>query len=142
MKYSALLTIVGKQNYVNQEEETITLTTEGVVEQSASGDWTISYQESEITGLAGVTTTFEIKENEITLSRNGPLKSLMVFREGTRHESLYQMEFGALMISVCATKVAYQLDENGGTLDLVYLIDIEHETMGTVTYHLDVKAVR
>lgn len=141
MKYSAILTIVGKQHYANQEADTISLTTEGVVEQSAEGSWTISYQESEITGLAGVTTTFEISPEKIILTRKGPLSSQMIFQEGVRQESLYQMEFGALMITVCATKVAYELDENGGTVDLVYLIDIEQEATGTVNYHLDVKAV-
>lgn len=141
MKYNALLTIVGKQNYANQEPETISLTTEGTVESLPAGGWNISYQESEMTGLEGVTTTFEISGDTVTLNRKGPLNSCMVFQEGNRHESLYQMEFGALLIAVCATKVNYRLDENGGTVDLEYLIDIEQETMGTVTYHLDVKAV-
>jgi uncharacterized beta-barrel protein YwiB (DUF1934 family) len=64
----------------------------------------------------------------------------MIFQKGVLHESLYQMEFGALMIAVCATKVSYDLSEAGGTIDLTYGIDIENTAAGVIEYHLDIKA--
>jgi uncharacterized beta-barrel protein YwiB (DUF1934 family) len=50
------------------------------------------------------------------------------------------MEFGALMITVCATRVSYDLTEAGGTIDLTYGIDIENTAAGVIEYHLDIKA--
>jgi hypothetical protein len=35
--------------------------------------------------------------------------------------------------------VEYELSENGGTVDLVYGIDIENSGGGLVEYHLDVR---
>jgi uncharacterized beta-barrel protein YwiB (DUF1934 family) len=64
----------------------------------------------------------------------------MEFREGIPHESLYQMEFGALMLTVCANKVSYDITENGGTIDLLYSIEIENTAAGHIEYHLDIKA--
>ncbi|MBO5867893.1 MAG: DUF1934 domain-containing protein [Oscillospiraceae bacterium] len=64
----------------------------------------------------------------------------MVFKKDVRHDSLYQMDFGALMISVCATRIAVSLDENGGFVDLVYSIEIEQSSAGEVDYHLTVAA--
>ena len=64
----------------------------------------------------------------------------MVFSEGLRHDSLYHMEFGALMITVCAKRILAQLDDNGGMIDLVYDIEIENATAGVVDYHLDIQA--
>jgi uncharacterized beta-barrel protein YwiB (DUF1934 family) len=63
----------------------------------------------------------------------------MVFQKGVLHESLYQMEFGTLMITVCASKMSYAIDENGGTVDLTYGIDIEQSAGGLVEYHLDIR---
>ena len=138
MKENVLLSIVGRQSYPGQEPDSIELVTAGTMEQIPGG-WELSYQESDLTGLNGVKTTFRVEEGKITLTREGRLHSQMVFQEGVRHESLYQMEFGALMMVVCAKKIVHDLTEAGGTVDLVYSIEIEHAMAGTVDYHLDVK---
>ena len=138
MKKPVLLTIRGQQTYSEQEPEVVELVTEGTLEQVTEG-WKLTYEESDLTGLKGVTTSFLVEPGKITLSRKGPLSSQMVFMEGQFHESLYQMEFGALMITVCASKVQYDLSENGGTIDLTYAIEIEQSAAGYIEYHLDIK---
>lgn len=138
MKKTVLLSICGKQNYPGQEPDCIELVTEGILERTADG-WTLTYEESDLTGLQGVTTTFQVTPGVITLNREGPLNSQMVFRENVPHESLYQMEFGALMISVCASEVRYAITENGGTIDLTYSIEIEQSAAGVIEYHLDIQ---
>ncbi len=139
MKQSVMLSIRGTQHYPDQEPEVIELVTEGTLEKTDSG-WALVYEESDLTGLKGVTTTFYVEPEKVTLQRKGPLSSRMVFQEGVYHESLYQMEFGALMITVCANKVKYAIDENGGTVDLHYTIEIERSAAGTIEYHLDIQA--
>ena len=134
-----VLSIRGRQAYREQEPEIIELTTEGEME-FREGGWDIRYEESDLTGLEGVTTTFRVKKDQITLTRTGKLSSQMVFRVGMFHESLYQMDFGALMITVCATRVEDTITEQGGTIDLTYGIDIEQSAVGIVTYHLDIQA--
>lgn len=137
MKQSVMLSLRGQQDYAEQEPEIISLITEGVLEKMADG-WSISYQESDLTGMEGVTTTFYVQKDCITLTRTGKLNSEMVFRLGVPHESLYKMEFGALLITVCATSIGWDVSENGGVIDLVYDIAIEQAVMGVVTYHLDI----
>jgi uncharacterized beta-barrel protein YwiB (DUF1934 family) len=100
--------------------------------------WDICYEESELTGLAGVTTTFRVERGKIILRRSGQLSSEMVFQQGVSHTSLYQMEFGAFMITVCASRIFAQLGAQGGSIDLIYNIDIENSATGTVDYHLDI----
>ena len=137
MKQAVMLSLIGQQDYLEQEPEVIRLITEGTLEKTGDG-WSISYQESGLTGLEGVTTTFLLQENCVTLTRTGKLNSQMVFRLNAPHESLYQMEFGALMITVCATSVVWDVSELGGVVDLKYNIEIEQTQMGVVTYHLDI----
>ena len=139
MKKKVMLSIRGQQNYNEQEPETVELITEGILEKEEKG-WKLTYEESDLTGLKGVTTTFQVEPGKVTLSRKGPLSSQMVFQEGKYHESLYQMDFGALMITVCANKVQYDITEAGGTIDLGYAIEIEQSMAGYITYHLDIRA--
>ena len=139
MKNNVMLTIRGQQFYQDQDPEIIELVTEGSMVATEKG-WQISYEESDLTGLNGVTTIFDVEKDTIILTRKGPLSSQMVFQKGVLHESLYQMEFGALMIAVCATKVSYDLNAQGGTIDLTYGIDIENTAAGVIEYHLDIQA--
>ena len=138
MKRNVVLSILGRQNYVGQEPDTIELLTEGILEETPAG-WLLSYEESDLTGLEGVNTTFLIEGRSVTLTRKGKLNSQMVFREGVPHDSLYQMEFGTFMLTVCATKVSADITDEGGAIDLVYSIEIEQNAAGVIEYHLDIK---
>ena len=138
MKHNVVLYICGRQSYAGQEPEVIELTTEGTM-AFREGGWDISYEESELTGLEGVTTTFRVEPGRVLLDRTGRLNSRMVFQQGLVHESLYQMEFGALMIAVQATHVFFDITPDGGVIDLVYSIDIENTEAGVIDYHLDIR---
>ena len=140
MIVDVVLSLKGQQTYVGQEPDVIELLTDGKLEKLDGGRWKLSYEESALTGLEGVQTTFLLEEGCVTLTRTGKLESQMVFRQGVTHDSLYQMEFGALMISVCAMAINWELSETGGTVDLKYKIEIEQSAAGFVDYHLDIKA--
>lgn len=139
MKQSVVLSICGKQFYEGQDPEVIELVTEGTMERLENG-WNICYEESSLTGMEGVTTCFRVEPDKITLTRTGRLHSQMVFQIGVMHESLYRMEFGTLMITVCASRLEYDITQQGGTVDLTYGIDIEQSAGGLVEYHLDIRA--
>ncbi len=139
MSQEVLLSITGRQKYADQEPEEIQLMTDGTM-CFRDGGWDITYEESALTGLEGVSTTFRVEPGKVTLSRTGKLSSTMVFQEGVPHDSLYQMEFGALMITVNATRVFFDIVPDGGTIDLVYEISIENTEAGLIDYHLDIRA--
>ena len=139
MKKTVVLAIQGRQQYPEQEPEVIELTTEGTME-FVKGGWDISYEESALTGLEGVTTTFRVEPGVVTLTRTGALKSQMVFEQGIAHDSLYQMPFGALMLTVKATSVYNDIVPDGGVIDLSYNINIENAEAGVIDYHLDIRA--
>ena len=139
MKKNVNLAIRGSQRYQDQEPEVIELMTDGTME-FRNGGWDISYEETELTGMAGVTTTFRVEPGKVTLDRKGALKSRMIFQENVVHESLYQMPFGALMLSVKATSVFFDILPDGGVIDLSYNIEIENTQAGVIDYHLDIRA--
>ena len=139
MSRQILLSIQGRQRYEDQEPETIELVTGGTMDFREKG-WDISYQESALTEMEGVTTTFRVEPGKVTLIRTGKLHSRMVFQEGAVHESLYQTDFGALMLVVKPTRVYYDIVPDGGVIDLVYRIEIENTAAGEIDYHLDIRA--
>ncbi len=139
MKKQVSLSIRGVQYYPEQDPEVIELVTDGTLEY-VDGGWEIRYEETDLTGLAGVTTCFRLEPGQVILERTGKLRSKMVFREGVPHESLYQMDFGVLMLTVCAQQLEARLDGSGGTVDMVYSLAIENNEAGLVEYHLEITA--
>ena len=139
-KIPVVLSVRGVQRYQDQEPEIIELTTEGTMERQKEV-WELSYEESDLTGLAGVTTAFRVGPRGVVLKRSGKLQNQMIFMEGRRHESLYQLDIGALMIAVKATSVKSDLTDQGGTVDIIYNIEIEDTAMGTMEYHLTINPV-
>lgn len=138
MKIPVMLSICGRQNYIDQEPEVVELVTDGTLENKGNG-WEICYKESDLTGMEGVSTSFLVESEKITLTRTGNLTSQMVFKVGIPHESLYNMGFGVLMITVNATKIRHELSAEGGWVDLSYGISIEQSAAGNINYRLEIK---
>ena len=139
MAQEVVLSVKGSQSYAGQDPEVIELVTTGTLENTPEG-WKLSYEESELTGLAGVHTTFLVKGDLVTLTRSGRLNSEMIFRVGEPHDCLYQMEFGVLLLTVCATRVETDITLAGGTIDLRYSIEIEQNAAGIIEYHLEIQS--
>ena len=139
-KIPVMLHIRGTQLYQDADPEVIELTTEGTMEKQKEV-WELSYEESDLTGLAGVTTAFRVGPRGVVLKRTGAIENQMIFMEGRKHESLYRLDFGALMLTVKATKVSSAITETGGTLDIHYNIEIEDTSAGTVEYHIEVNPI-
>ena len=85
-------------------------------------------------------TTFRVEPGKVILTREGALNSRMVFEQDVDHDSLYQMPFGALLLTVRATSVFFDIVPDGGTIDLSYNINIENTEAGVIDYHLDIRA--
>ena len=141
MKQEVLITIRGTQTYAGEKPETVELMTRGTM-SGRNGKFAISYEETELTGVPGTTTTFLIlNPARVVLSREGSIRSRMVFEEGIKHEALYDLGFGSLLIQICARKIAVQLSDTGGSLRIDYTVDIEQTTSSRNAYEILVEPV-
>ena len=139
MKQTVMLSLRSRQSYEEQAAEEMELVTEGFME-FRDGGWDISYAETELTGLEGVTTTFRVEKEQLTLRRTGQLNSEMVFRLGYAHDSLYQMPFGAFAMRVETLSLFYDIVPEGGSIHICSRVTIENTQTGTVEYHMDIRA--
>ena len=138
MKQTVMLSLHSVQRYEEQEAEELELVTEGTMEFRDNG-WEISYVETELTGMEGVTTTFRVEKDQLILKRTGQLHSEMLFRLGYAHDSLYQMPFGAFLMRVETLSLFYDIVSDGGSIDLCYRVTIENSQAGTIEYHMDIR---
>ena len=100
MTDNVIISIKGKQLYAESAPEEMELVTSGTMKRDGAGGYTVSYQETELTGLEGTVTKLHIKDGQVTLLREGSINSQMVFEEGRRHLSMYETPYGALSVGV------------------------------------------
>ena len=141
MKQEVLITLRGTQTVDNDPPQTVELVTRGTM-TGRNGKFAISYVETELTGNAGVVSTFLVfNPQRVVLTREGPIKSRMVFVEGMKDESLYDLGFGALLLGISTRKVEVDLHDNGGRLFIDYTVEIEQAQTTRNSYELLIKPV-
>lgn len=139
MTDNVIISIKGKQLYAESAPDEMELVTAGVLRREGEGRYTISYQESELTGLEGTTTVVQVDGGRVTLLREGSINSQMVFEEGERHLSMYETPYGALSIGIVTRRMRSTLGEAGGDLEIDYAIEIDHLVAGQNMFRMNVK---
>jgi uncharacterized beta-barrel protein YwiB (DUF1934 family) len=141
MNQPVILSIRGQQTVDGSEPEVVELVTEGVLSGGDGGGFTLSYQESELTGMDGTRTTFQVEggRERVTLLREGQINSQMVFEEGRRHLSLYNTPYGALSVGVNTRRMRVRLDEGDGEIEIAYAIELDHAMAGENLFQISIK---
>ena len=137
-KLPVLLSIRGEQYFDGIDPDATELMTEGTMEVTGDGI-VLSYEESELTGMEGTTTTFEVKGPRVTLIRSGAVNSQMVFEEGRQHTSLYETPFGELSVDIQTSELKHNLSERGGLMEIKYSIAVEHTVTGRNCFKIRVR---
>lgn len=136
---NVIISIKGKQIYAENSPDEMELVTSGTLKREGRGKYSISYQESELTGLEGTTTSLLIDGGKVTLLREGSINSQMVFEEGRRHLSMYETPYGALSIGVNTRRMRSTVNDKGGDLEIDYAIEIDNLLAGQNLFRMNVK---
>lgn len=138
MEKDVIISIKGTQKYDGGEPGAVELVTAGRLAQDEAG-YTLSYQESELTGLEGTLTTFQVEPDRVTLLRVGEFNSQMVFQEGRRHLAMYNTPYGSMTIGVNTRHLQADLTECGGDIEIDYAIEIDHTVAGRNVFQINVR---
>lgn len=101
-----------------------------VIEGSYYDDGTrvsISYKEGELTGMENSRTTLSFQKSEpslITMTRDGAVRTALIFEAGRRHMCVYQTPFMPFEVAVKTKQVENRIAENG-TLHLHYTVELK-----------------
>jgi uncharacterized beta-barrel protein YwiB (DUF1934 family) len=107
------------------ENVPIEMSTEGVLFVSAGGKVTLSYDETEISGMAGAKTSVVFdKSNDglVTMMRQGSVNTALVFEQSSRHICVYETPYMPFELCVHTLKVDNCLLTEG-RLYLDYIIE-------------------
>ena len=137
MRRDVLISIYGIPDL---ETEPIILTTPGRLYRK-NGVYSITYRETELTGLAGVTTTLKVEPDRITLMRRGGDNACMIFRRGERHYNLFQQEGRPVTVAISANSMRQNLNDAGGEVDIDYSVFINDAHALRNRLHVDVRSL-
>ena len=138
MKKDVIITIKGLQSYEDQEDDRVELVTNGTFYQKDE-DYYITYKESELTGLGSTTTTVKIEPERVTILRFGETRTHMIFEEGQKHVSYYDIGVGALTVGISTKRIQKQLSEHGGHLMIDYAMEINNSLTGENAFDISVR---
>ena len=138
MEKEVVISIKGMQKYEGMPPDAMELVTKGRLAREGES-YTLSYQESELTGLEGTLTTIQVEGEQVTLMRVGEFNSQLVFQEGRRHLSMYNTPYGAMSVGVNTRHLLTQLNDQGGNIEVDYTIEVDHALAGRNVFRIDVK---
>lgn len=140
MEKAVIISVKGRQEFENAPADGVELLTQGSL-RLEDGVYTLTYQESQVTGMEGTQTTIQVERDgeRVTLMRTGGYNSQMVFEEGRRHLSLYQTPYGSMTVGINTWHLLAELDEHGGEIEVDYMIEIEHAAVGRNVFQIRIK---
>lgn len=86
----------------------------------------MTYHESELTGMAGATTSISFNKNDaglVSMLRHGTVKTALVFEKGKRHTCVYETPIMPFEICVLTSDVVNAIEAEG-TLTLDYTVEL------------------
>lgn len=117
MENNAVITIVSNASVSDNEK--IEVVSPGIYESIEEG-YRITYEETELSGMAGTTTMITVKDNEVILERDGTTTTKMTFNEKETSVSLYNTPYGMLEIMISTEKLSVEAEENKCKIEIKY----------------------
>ncbi|SHF29163.1 Uncharacterized beta-barrel protein YwiB, DUF1934 family [Caldanaerobius fijiensis DSM 17918] len=139
MNKKAIITIRGIHQ-VEDNRDTIELVTEGNYYKKGN-NYYIHYDESEISGMEGTSTTIKIEPERVVMLRRGENTARMVFEKGRKHAAEYYTPFGEMGVNVTSKKLKADFNESSGELYIKYVLDIDDRILSTNEIHVTVRGV-
>jgi uncharacterized beta-barrel protein YwiB (DUF1934 family) len=124
-----MLKIIGSQITRDEGDERTEFITEGrCVEEN--GSVLLSYDESELSGMEGCTTSLRITDGKIKMERYGDLIGIdtaIEFEQGRRFKGYYDTPFGSVEMEVLTNSIINNIkyDNASGYLDIDYNISLK-----------------
>jgi uncharacterized beta-barrel protein YwiB (DUF1934 family) len=98
-----------------------------------------SYMESELTGMEGTKTTFEVRPSHVSLIREGTVNAQMIFEQGKKHFFMYETPFGAFTMGVSTNSIKSKMNDSGGDIEIRCMIDMENSVISRNVFKINVR---
>lgn len=107
------------------------LDTDDVIEVVTPGEFLVTddgfkaiYEETELSGMSGTTTTLTMLNDKLVLEREGNISAKMDFKKGETSVSLYNTPYGVLDLQIHTEDLKVDINENGGEITAKYSMEL------------------
>jgi uncharacterized beta-barrel protein YwiB (DUF1934 family) len=140
MNKNAIISVVSKQaDNIDDDDDTIEVVTPGNFYKLDNSYYAV-YEETEISGMKGTTTTLKIDDEKFTLIRTGTTNTEMKFKKYVRDLTLYNTPNGALDLTVDTKELKMNVDKSGGDVFIDYDMIIGNQQILSTTLKINIKA--
>jgi len=137
MKKKAIITV--DSTVLTDEEDLIGVVTPGEFYE-IEGGFKAEYDETKISGMEGTKTTMIIRNNSFDLIREGTTETKMEFKNNQQTVSLYKTPYGVMDVKIDTKKLNININENGGTIKAMYILEIGGQSALKTSLTIDIKA--
>ncbi len=100
------------------------------------------YWESELTGMDGTKTTFEISPEAVMLTREGTVAMQMIYEEGRKNYFAYGTPYGSATMGLETLEIQNSLGESGGHLRIKYILSFMESAAMRAAVNIHVRPVK
>ncbi|MCH5139071.1 DUF1934 domain-containing protein [Clostridiaceae bacterium UIB06] len=137
MKQKAIISVSSKQSI--NEEEIIEVVTPGNFYKKENFYYAV-YEETELSGMSGTTTTLKIGKDKFSLIRMGSTSAKMDFDKKTKNISMYNTPYGTLELKIETKDLDINIDDNGGSVLVNYNMSLSGQTPYNTMLKIDIKS--
>lgn len=137
MEKQVLITVDSIIDDAAGESDKMSLVTEGRLTRVDDG-YTVTYEESEITGLDGTTTTLRVNKDSVTLIRQGNVDAIMLFEAGKTHLTDYSTDNGNITLGITTRNIDISLGDRGGNIKVDYILEYDRAYGGRNRLNINV----
>ena len=133
------ISIKGSPSMSDGDDDGFELMTDGEYIRE-NGISTFSYVESELTGLNGFQTTFNVEPDRVVLSRGDGLSGEMIFSEDQKHHFLYDTPFGSITMGIDTHSIKKSMRDDGGSLEIRYDLEVDNIAVSHNLFKIDIRS--
>lgn len=120
-----------------EDEDYLDFTTDGLYTYDGEVGC-LSYLETEVTGMEGTRTSVIVMPDQVVVDRDGLITSRMIFKEREKSSFLYNTPYGTATMNINTRRISHSLDEHGGSVEIDYVVDMEHAVITRNQFRLNI----
>lgn len=136
MNKKAIITV--DSTVLNDEKDLIEVITPGDFCKIEDG-FKVQYDETELSGMKGTKTTMIIRKDSFDLIREGTTETKMEFVVNEITTTMYKTPYGVMDIDIYTKKLDIDVNENGGTINAIYILEIGGQPELTTNLNVEIK---
>lgn len=140
MKEDYAVTVIGRQICGDEDQGEVRLSALGTYREKDGKRFILYKEYDEEDAKSYRTSLLVVEPGMVTMSRSGT-STRLILEKGRRHHCLYDTVFGSMTVGIYTSRLDVDLGDRGGTLDIVYTLDIDSNLSSEQTLHIDVNPV-